>query len=65
MFRLYTSNVEDGGKRMALVATIKHIADELEISTVSVSVAIPYMDVVYNLLEPSANAKMSCGWLLR
>ena len=62
MFRLYTSSLEDGGEGMDPASAIKRIADELEISTVSVSVSLPYMDVVYNLPEPSANAKRCRRW---
>ena len=62
MFRLYTGSLEDGGEGLDPAAAIKRIADELEISTVSVSVSLPYMDVVYNLPEPSANAKRCRKW---
>ena len=62
MFGLYTRSAEDGGEGMDPAAAIKRIADELEISTVSVSVSLPYMDVVYNLPEPSANAKRCRRW---
>lgn len=62
MFELYTSSLEEGGEGMNPAAAIKRIADELEISTVSVSVSLPYMDVVYNLPEPSANAKRCRRW---
>ena len=62
MFRFYTSSLEDGGEGLNPAAAIKHIADELEISTVTVSVSLPYMDVVYNLSEPSANAKRCRRW---
>ena len=62
MFELYTSSLEEGGEGMNPAAAIKRIADELEISTVSVSVSLPYMDVVYNLPEPSTNAKRCRRW---
>lgn len=62
MFGLYTSSAEDGGEGMDPAAAIKRIADVLEISTVSVSVSLPYMDVVYNLPEPSANANRCRRW---
>ena len=65
MFRLYTSSVEDGGEGMDPAAAVNRIDDELEISTVSVSVSLPYMDVVYNLPEPSANAKRCRRWKQR
>lgn len=57
MFWLYTSSLEDGGEGMDPAAAIKRIADELEISTVSVSVSLPYSSVVYNLENRSSNAK--------
>lgn len=55
-------NVEGENGGMDPTAAIKRIADELGISTVSVSVSLPYMDVVYNLPEPSANAKRCRRW---
>ena len=61
-FNLYTSSVEDGGSGMSGADAVKRIAEELEISLVSVSVNLPYMDVVYNLPEPSANAKRCRRW---
>ena len=62
MFGHYTGSLEEGGEGEDPAAAIKRIADELEISTVSVSVSLPYMDVVYNLPEPSANAKRCRRW---
>lgn len=38
-------------------AAVKQIADELEISTVSVNINLPYEKVVYDLEEKSGNAK--------
>lgn len=61
-FNLYTSSVEDGGSGMSGADAVKRIAEELRISLVSVSVNLPYMDVVYNLPEPSANAKRCRRW---
>ena len=61
-FNLYTSSAEDGGSGMSGADAVKRIAEELEISLVSVSVNLPYMDVVYNLPEPSANAKRCRRW---
>ena len=57
MFGHYTNSEEDGGEGMNPAAAIKRIADELEISTVSVSVSLPYSSVVYNLENRSSNAK--------
>ena len=62
MFGHYTGSLEEGGEGEDPAAAIKRIADELGISTVSVSVSLPYMDVVYNLPEPSANAKRCRRW---
>ena len=61
-FNSYTSGVEDGGSGMSSSDAVKRIAEELRISLVSVSVNLPYMDVVYNLPEPSANAKRCRRW---
>ena len=61
-FNLYTSSVEDGGSGMSGADAVKRIAEEQRISLVSVSVNLPYMDVVYNLPEPSANAKRCRRW---
>lgn len=61
-FNSYTSSVEDGGGGMSGSDAVKRIAEELRISLVSVSVNLPYMDVVYNLPEPSANAKRCRRW---
>ena len=65
MFRLYTSSLEDGGEGMDPASAIKRIADELEISTVSVSVSLPYSSVVYNLENRSSNAKRCARYKLR
>lgn len=57
LFDLYTMSTGLGGKGLTEAEAIKQIAAELNISTVSVSVNLPYSSVVYNLPEPSANAK--------
>ena len=49
-----TDGVEGG---MDPADAVKRIAEELEISTVSVSVSLPYSTVVYNLENCSSNAK--------
>lgn len=54
------AEAEDGG--MDPAAAIKRIAEELDISVVSVSVSFPYSSVVYNLPEPSSNAKRCRRW---
>jgi hypothetical protein len=54
--------VEDGGGGLTEAEAVKRIAEELDVSAVTVSVNLPYMDVVYNLPEPSANAKRCRRW---
>ena len=62
LFSTYTSSIDAGGKGLTEAAAIKRIAEELDVSAVTVSVNLPYMDVVYNLPEPSANAKRCRRW---
>ena len=62
IFNAYTATAEHGGEGLDPAAAIKRIAEELGISTVSVSVSLPYSAVVYNLPEPSANAKRCRRW---
>lgn len=56
---------ENGGQGMTEAEAIRRITKELEISTVSVSVSLPYSTVVYNLPEPSSNAKRCRKYKLR
>lgn len=62
LFSTYTSSVDAGGEGMTEAAAVKRIAEELDVSAVTVSVNLPYMDVVYNLPELSANAKRCRRW---
>ena len=43
-------------------AAMKQIADELEISTVSVNINLPYEKTVYDLEEKSGNARRIERW---
>lgn len=52
LFRQYTEEEKTGEAQ-----AVRRIAAELSISTVSVSVSLPYSSGVYNLPEPSSNAK--------
>ena len=57
LYSSYTATIEDGGKSLDPASAIKRIADELDISLVTVSVNLPYSTVVYNLENRSSNAK--------
>ena len=57
LFEKYTRDKRSGGEGMQPKAAVKRIADELEISTVSVNINLPYEKVVYDLEEKSGNAK--------
>ena len=57
LFELYTSSVEDGGKGVSEESAKKKISKDLGISIVTVSVNLPYQDVVYKLKDCSSNAK--------
>ena len=56
MFTHYTKAVSDGGKGLSADVAIKKIAEELEVSIVTVSVNLPYQNVVYKLENRSRNA---------
>ena len=56
LFDEYTRAVPDGGKGMSGDAAVKQIAADLEVSVVTVSVNLPYQEVVYNLENRSSNA---------
>lgn len=56
MYEKYTMG-KKGGEGMPPKAAVKRIADELEISTVSVNINLPYEKTVYDLEEKSGNAK--------
>ncbi len=55
-FHSYTKPASKGGEGMDASDAIKKIATELGVSIVTVSVNLPYQDVVYNLEDRSSNA---------
>ena len=57
LFLRYTSSIDDGGEGLASDEAVKQIADDLDVSVVTVSTNLPYSDVVYNLEEKSQNAR--------
>ena len=57
LFEYYTSPAEEGGKGLSGDAAVKKIAEILEVSIVTVSVNLPYQNVVYKLENRSSNAK--------
>lgn len=56
LFERYASPKAEGGKGMPSDAAVKRIAEELEVSVVTVNVNLPYQNVVYNLENRSSNA---------
>lgn len=57
MYEQFTKAKNDGGHGLTPKAAVVRIADELEISTVSVNINPPYGKVVYDLKENSSNAR--------
>lgn len=57
LFENYTSPTDEGGMGLSGEAAVKKIAETLEVSVVTVSVNLPYQNVVYNLENRSSNAK--------
>ena len=57
LYEMYTVEPDDGGVGLSSKAAIKRIADELQVSVVTVNVNLPYLNVVYNLEDKSSNAK--------
>ena len=57
LFYYYTASKEDGGKGLAGDAAVKQIAKDLRVSIVTVSVNLPYQNVVYKLEKRSSNAR--------
>ena len=57
LFEYYTSSVDDGGKGLSGDVAVKKIVETLEVSIVTVSVNLPYQNVVYKLEKRSSNAK--------
>lgn len=56
LFKAYTKPVSEGGRGLAGDAAAKQIAAELGVSIVTVSVNLPYQNVVYKLEVRSRNA---------
>lgn len=57
LFNMYTKSKADGGQCLKRDAAIGRIAYELGVSVVTVSVNLPYQNVVYKLENKSSNAK--------
>ena len=57
LFEYYTSSVDEGGKGLSGDNAVKKIAEDLEVSIVTVNVNLPYQNVVYKLENRSSNAK--------
>ena len=57
MFDEYTKPKAEGGKGLNNDEAVAHIATELDVSVVTVSVNLPYQNVVYKLENKSSNAK--------
>lgn len=56
LFQSYTKPESEGDGGMDASDAVKRIANDLGVSTVTVSVNLPYQDVVYNLEDRSSNA---------
>ena len=56
LFHSYTKPMSEGGRGLNASDAIKKIASDLGVSNVTVSVNLPYQDVVYNLERRSSNA---------
>lgn len=57
LFDFYTSSEIDGGKGLADDVAVRRIAEDLEVSIVTVNINLPYLNVVYNLEKRSSNAR--------
>lgn len=57
LFDKYTLPISNGGMGLSSDIAVAKISDELNISNVTVSVNLPYQNVVYNLKKRSANAE--------
>jgi len=62
LFEEYTRAVDDGGKGLAHDVAVARIAEELGVSIVTVSVNLPYWNVVYKLENKSGNARRCERW---
>ena len=56
LFKCYTSPKSEGGKGIPGDVAVKRIAEDLEVSVVTVNVNLPYQNVVYNVENRSSNA---------
>lgn len=57
LFEVFTKLRGEGGKGMQSDEAVSRIAVELDVSNVTVSVNLPYQNVVYKLENKSSNAK--------
>lgn len=57
LFEYYTSPIDDGSKGLSRDVAVKMIAEKLNVSIVTVSVNLPYLNVVYKLENRRKNAK--------
>ena len=57
LFLLYTKPETDGGEGLTEADAVKRISNILDISLVSVSVNLPYYNVVYKLENKTSNAR--------
>lgn len=57
LFDEYTRAIDDGGYGLNNNIAVTKIATKLDVSVVTVSVNLPYQNVVYNLENKSSNAK--------
>ena len=62
LFNEYISPVSEGGQGLSSEDAIRAIATLLGISTVSVSINLPYQKTIYDLDEKTANAKRIERW---
>ena len=62
LFDDYTSPVSEGGQGLSSEDAIRAIAALLGISTVSVSINLPYQKTIYDLYEKTANARRIERW---
>ena len=62
LFGVLTKTAEDGGQGLSERAAVKRIAAELGVSAVTVSVNLPYQNVVYKLEKRSKNAVRCERW---
>lgn len=57
LLEYYISPVDEGGKGLSGDVAVKKIAEDLKVSIVTVSVNLPYQNVVYKLENRSSNAR--------